>query len=82
MKRIDLSDAAGKFLIKCDVGLSKSIISKIELLNANPCPLQIKKLKGISYSYRFRVGDYRVIFEIYKDSFLITKIAHRKDIYK
>ena len=82
MKRIDFSDSAGKFLFKCDIELSKNIVSKVELLNAAPCPLQIRKLKGISNSYRIRIGDYRVIFEIYKESFLITKIAHRKDIYK
>jgi mRNA interferase RelE/StbE len=32
--------------------------------------------------YRFRVGDYRIIFDVSNDTAWIHKIGHRKDIYK
>ena len=32
--------------------------------------------------YRFRVGDWRIIFDHYKNKIYILRIAHRKDIYK
>lgn len=32
--------------------------------------------------YRFRIGDYRMIFDIEKDGILILKVGYRKDIYK
>jgi mRNA interferase RelE/StbE len=43
---------------------------------------KLKNLTGSKDSYRIRIGDYRVIFEIHKDIILITKIGDRKDIYK
>lgn len=31
--------------------------------------------------YRFRIGDYRVTFDVENDSAKILKVGHRKDIY-
>ena len=33
-------------------------------------------------SYRFRVGDYRVVFDLEEDKMVILKVGHRRDIYK
>ena len=32
--------------------------------------------------FRFRIGDYRVIFDVAKDSIYVLKIAKRSDVYK
>ena len=32
--------------------------------------------------YRFRIGDYRIIFDIDDDKIIVLRIGHRKDIYK
>lgn len=32
--------------------------------------------------YRFRIGDYRVIFDIENDILVIHDIGHREDIYR
>ena len=43
----------------------------------------IKPLKGLSGSYRLRVGDWRIIFSYpEKDTVLIEKIAPRGEVYK
>jgi mRNA interferase RelE/StbE len=33
-------------------------------------------------SYRFRIGDYRVIFDLEGDDLVILRIGHRRDIYR
>lgn len=33
-------------------------------------------------SYRFKIGDYRIIFDIEGDDIVILKAGHRKDIYR
>ena len=33
-------------------------------------------------TYRFRIGDYRVIFDIVGDEIVILRIGHRKEIYR
>ncbi|MEK6777642.1 MAG: type II toxin-antitoxin system RelE/ParE family toxin [bacterium] len=33
-------------------------------------------------SYRFRIGDYRVIFDIEGDQIVVLRVGHRSRIYK
>ena len=33
-------------------------------------------------TYRFRVGDYRIIFDIEDTNIVILRVGHRKEIYK
>lgn len=32
--------------------------------------------------FRFRIGEYRILFDVVKNSIFVLKIKHRKDIYK
>jgi len=32
--------------------------------------------------YRFRIGDYRAIFDIDKENIVVLRVGHRKDIYR
>jgi mRNA interferase RelE/StbE len=33
-------------------------------------------------SYRFRIGDYRVIFDLEGEDIVILRVGHRRDIYR
>jgi mRNA interferase RelE/StbE len=33
-------------------------------------------------TYRFRIGDYRVVFDIEGKDIVILRVGHRKDIYR
>ena len=69
-----------KDLQKLDSFISIRIIKKIDELKENPFLRDIKRLKGLNF-YRLRVGDYRIIFEIFDKKLIIFKIGHRKNIY-
>ncbi|MDM8567873.1 type II toxin-antitoxin system RelE/ParE family toxin, partial [Candidatus Halobeggiatoa sp. HSG11] len=48
-------------------------------------PYAGKKLVGnLSEYYRYRVGNYRIIYEIIEEDIVVViiKIKHRKDIYR
>ncbi len=68
--------------------LPKNIYLKAEIfidgLIQNPRPAGCKKLVGSKNTYRIRVADYRIIYDVYDDiiEILIIKIGHRKDVYK
>jgi len=55
----------------------------ITALALNARPAGCKQLKG-SKSFRIRVGDYRVIYDIYDTQLLIDviTIGNRKDVYE
>lgn len=33
-------------------------------------------------TYRFRIGDYRVIFDIEENEIVVLRLGHRRDIYR
>ena len=60
------------------------IIDAIQSLSANPFPSGIKQLRGGERSYRMRIGDYRVIYEVFANHLTIEviRVRHRKDAYR
>ena len=66
--------------------LEKKVKSRIgqALLRFQPDPLgSAKALTNHSLgSYRFRVGDYRVIFDIEEDEIVVLRVGHRREIYR
>lgn len=80
---INFKKRAIKDLEKINEPFYSSIKQAIHNLVDDPRPLGYKKLKGRD-SYRIRVGNYRIIYDIYDHELIIDIIAlgHRKDIYK
>lgn len=64
---------------------SLRIIAKVEnYLVQNPRFLGIALTGTFSGLYRYRVGDYRIIYEIFEAQLRIcvVRVGHRKDIYE
>jgi len=68
--------------------LPRQIVARVvdavaELANA-PYPSGTRKLVGSENTYRIRIGDYRVLYDVYDDKFIveIIRIKHRRDVYK
>lgn len=82
---IVLSDEAVKDLKKIDKEQARIIQKKIQKLTDDSKGLDIKKLIARQpTTYRLRIGNYRVLYEIYEHTvvILVVHIQHRKDVYK
>ena len=81
---VKFSKGAKKQFRKLPLDVQQRIQTKINDLAIEPRPNGVKKLQGDDNSYRVRVGDYRVIYEVVDDILIVTviKIGHRSDIYK
>lgn len=67
---------------KLDLVVKKKIKNKIEKFSTNPV-LNAKKLINSSIgTYRWRIGNYRIVFDIDKNNIVILRIGHRREIYK
>lgn len=64
--------------------LQDRIQLKIDDLATEPRPNKVKKLQGEENTYRIRIGDYRVIYDIFDDILLvkIIDVVHRSKVYK
>lgn len=81
--RLELTSTAQKNLKKIDRQILTRVLSKIKSLEEDPFPNGVKKLVS-NDGYRIRVGDYRIVYDVFEDLILIKilKVGHRKDIYK
>ncbi|MFA6106785.1 MAG: type II toxin-antitoxin system RelE/ParE family toxin [Patescibacteria group bacterium] len=84
MLRFDFTKAAKKELDRLPADTGKRIVEKIIFYCSQSEPLRnAKHLSAVGGKiYRFRIGDYRVVFEAEKNGILITKVEHRGNIYK
>ena len=59
------------------------ILKAINSLSENPHPNGHKKLIGGDIAFRIRIGNYRVIYNVYENELVIEviRIGHRKNIY-
>lgn len=60
------------------------IMEKLEVYMSSSSPLRFAEhLTDFAFGeYRFRIGDYRVSFDVENDTAKILKVGHRKDMYK
>ncbi|WP_026529526.1 type II toxin-antitoxin system RelE family toxin [Haematomicrobium sanguinis] len=81
--RVEFTAAAAKQLRKLDAGIRRRIESSLGKLRDNPRPAGVKKLSGADNSWRIRIGDYRVIYEIHDEviTVLVLRVAHRREVY-
>lgn len=77
-----ISKKAQKQLDKLSDSIAEPILEAISELEKDPRPVGNKKLKGRD-GYRIRIGNYRVIYDIFDTELVVDVIAvgHRKDIY-
>ena len=86
MYKIELANSAAKELEKIyhtDLKLYSRLLAVIESLSSDP--YQGKKLKGqLKGDFSVRVGNYRIIYSVYKEKLIIyiIDIGHRREIYR
>ena len=77
------SKYAAKEFLKLDKKLQLRILTKLEFFLSQDNPIEFAKpIVGLFNTYRFRVGDYRLIFELLEKEILVLKIDVRGSVYK
>ena len=64
--------------------IQKRLAAKLEFFLSHSDPLVFARelTKTADAQYRFRVGDYRILFDIVDTKIIIIYIHHRRDAYK
>lgn len=80
-KNLFVSKDADKFIDKLNnQDLEDRLRAKVESLRVDPLPSGVKHIGA--HTYRVRVGDYRIIYLFHKGDILISKIGHRREVYR
>jgi len=82
--RLSIANAVKQDVRNIERAALDRILQKIRSLAEDPFPSGCRKLKGSSSSYRVRVGDYRIIYEVDSETRTVTvfHVRHRKDAYQ
>lgn len=79
-----LKPAVEKDLRKLPAATVQHIFSAIQQLGETPCIPPDKKLTGAARTWRHRVGDYRIIYELdtTAGTVIIQYVRHRREVYR
>lgn len=82
--RVEFTRSAEKDLKQIEKSHVATIYGRLEGLSDDPRPHGVKQLSGADRTYRIRIGDHRVVYEIEDDVLLmlVIRVAHRKDVYR
>lgn len=85
--KIKFEKGALEDVLKLHKIIRTRINNKLSFFASSKDPfLYAKKIVGSENKYRFRVGDYRIIFTKQANDeiiiLLIIKVAHRRDVYE
>ena len=61
--------------------IQAQVLARIEEMG-NDLKGDVKRLTNFTPEYRLRVGDYRVLFEVEKETIIIYRIRHRRVVYR
>lgn len=82
--KYEFTPQARNDLKKISSDIRERILRKLAYYQTVPNPLVLAE-RLVNYrvgEYRFRIGDYRVVFDVKMDKIFILKIGHRREIYK
>jgi mRNA interferase RelE/StbE len=82
--QVSLTPSAVRQLKKLPPTIQPLIWQALESLALDPRPDGVVKMKGEESTYRVRLGDYRIVYEIQDRELciLVIKVGHRRDIYR
>ena len=81
---VTFARSARKELERLSADVVGRIFPRVEALAQNPRPPGCRKLQGSENLWRIRIGDYRVVYQIFDDEMVVDVIAvrHRSQAYR
>jgi mRNA interferase RelE/StbE len=81
--KILFTKLAKKDIQKLDSQVRNRIYKKLKYFLAQKDPLKFAEAlkKPADANYRWRVGNYRILFDQKNDTYIILKIQHRREVY-
>ncbi len=84
MHKYEFASSALKQIEKLPQGIQRRIIKKLDYYCRQKKPLVYADFLIASHlgDYRFRIGDYRIVFDMEGELIVVLAVGHRREIYK
>jgi len=82
--RVEIARRALKTLARLERKEQQRIRAAIDLLADEPRPPACVALTGEPSTYRVRVGEYRIVYEVIDQRLIVqvVRIGHRREVYR
>lgn len=80
--RLIYTKSASRDVEKLDIVAKRKIKKKIETYAQDPLDYAKKLTNSLLGDYRWRIGNYRVVFMLDGQKIVILRIGHRREIYR
>ncbi|MEW6327828.1 MAG: type II toxin-antitoxin system RelE/ParE family toxin [Thermodesulfobacteriota bacterium] len=80
--RLVYANRAIKDIQRLEPAVKKRIGRVLLRYEENPLKYAVRLTESKLGTYRFRIGDYRVIFDLEDDEIVVLRVGHRRDIYR
>ena len=80
--RIEWKRSAAQELKKLPREVIGRILKAVEQLSTEPYPRSVRELVSAEHTYRTRVGEYRIVYDVTASALVIEiiRVGHRRDI--
>lgn len=81
---IQITNKAKKEIARLEKKIQNRVFTSLEKFINQPETVDLKKIQGLENTWRLRVGDYRIIMEIYYQDGIayVMSVRHRKEVYR
>ncbi|SDS99643.1 mRNA interferase RelE/StbE [Brevibacterium sandarakinum] len=81
---INYVPSTAKALRKLDRPTARRLLNAIGKLAEEPRPAGCIKLEDGDGEFRIRVGDFRIVYDVYDDELIVLalRVGHRRDVYR
>jgi len=79
--RLLYTKRAVKDINKLDIVVKKRVGKKLSQYARDPMTYARKLVNASIGTYRWRIGDYRVVFDVDREKIVVLRVGHRSEIY-
>lgn len=82
--KLEISSRAAKDIKALDAVVQRRIAAKLKFFLAQDDPLAYAKrlVNAKDGDYRWRIGHYKVVFDVSDTTILLLRVQHRGEVYK
>ena len=80
--RLVYTNRAIKDIQRLEPAVKKRIGKTLLRYEEDPLKYAVRLTESELGTYRFRIGDYRAIFDLEGNEIVVLRVGHRRDIYK
>ena len=80
--RLVYTHRAARDISGLEANVQKRIGKALKRYLEEPLQYASKLTDATLGTYRFRIGDYRVVFDIEDENVVVLRVGHRRDIYR